>query len=189
MRSYKNIAITLLAAGVLALSGCADSGNSVDLPSDKPATTDEAGDKEDKAAGTRENPYPIGSTVKGKEWDVTINSVTLDATAAVMAENQFNDPPGEGQQYALVNITVTYTGTDSSTPWTTIKYVGADGSTSSGSDSFAVAPEAFDSLTELYQGGTATGNIVLQVPTEAPETGVLSVEPDMMGDKSFVAVQ
>ncbi|MCL2090355.1 MAG: hypothetical protein FWH11_03885 [Micrococcales bacterium] len=196
MRNYRKTVVTaLLAAGAFGLAGCdGEGGNSVDLPSDQAKTdqTDADQPEVDKAqgrAGTRDNPYPVGSTIKGKEWEVTINSVTLGANDAVAAENQFNDPPPEGKQYALVNITATYVGTESSTPWVTIKYVGADGSTASSYDASAVVPDEFNSYTELYQGGSATGNIALLVPIEAPETGALSVEPDMIGDKSFVAIQ
>ncbi len=64
------------------------------------------------AVGTRENPAAIGSTVKGNEWTVVINSVTLNATDAVLAANQFNDAPDAGTEYILVNYTATYTGSD-----------------------------------------------------------------------------
>lgn len=52
------------------------------------------------AQGTsRENPLPVGSSVESKEWSYTINSVDLNATDAVLAENPFNDAPSDGQQY------------------------------------------------------------------------------------------
>src|SRR5690606_35309012 len=35
----------------------------------------------DEESGTRENPYPIGSTITQGDWAVTVNSVNLDATA------------------------------------------------------------------------------------------------------------
>jgi hypothetical protein len=166
---------------------------SIEAPADEPPTdTETEGStvpaESSTADGSRDHPFPIGTTITGREWDVTVNSVTLAATDQVMAANQFNDPPPEGQQYALVNITATYHGEDSSYAWVSVKYVAIDGTTSDSGDSFAVAPDDFDSLQEVYTGASITGNIDLLVPVEAPEQGVLSVTPDVLGDKVFVSV-
>src|SRR5699024_4362558 len=61
--------------------------------------------------GSRDNPLPIGSTVSDSEWDVTINSVDLNATDAIMAENPLNDAPADGNTYIMVEVSATYTGT------------------------------------------------------------------------------
>lgn len=144
------------------------------------------------AQGTsRENPLPVGSSVESKEWSYTINSVDLNATDAVLAENPFNDAPSDGQQYILINVTATYTGNDpeGATPFGSVAYVSADGNTFAAHDSLAVAPDAFDQITTLYEGASTTGNIAIAVPSEGIENGVLAVSPDMFSGKSFVAVQ
>lgn len=64
------------------------------------------------AEGTRENPYPVGSVIDNDEWRVVVNSVTLGATDAVIAGNSFNEPPADGNEYILVNYSVTYLGAD-----------------------------------------------------------------------------
>ena len=142
-------------------------------------------------AGTRENPSPIGSVVESKDWKVVVNSVTLAASDAVVAANQFNDPPAAGSEYILVNYSATYVGDDANgqTPsFVSVDYVTADGKTINAYDHHVVAPEAIDSNT-LYKGGTATGNIAIQVPTATAGQGVLAVRPGMIADKIFVAVK
>lgn len=142
--------------------------------------------------GTRENPHPLGTTISDDDWSVTINSVDLNAQDAVMAENPYNDPAPEGMTYILVNATVTYIGDsdEGEMPWSTIEYVTADGSTISSVDgsNFAVTPDPLDTMSDLYQGGSTTGNVLLTVPAETAAEGVLAVEPGMFSRKTFVAV-
>ncbi|WP_240471781.1 hypothetical protein [Pseudarthrobacter phenanthrenivorans] len=141
--------------------------------------------------GTRENPSPIGSVVESKDWRVVVNSVTLPATDKVVAANQFNDPPAAGSEYILVNYSATYIGKDANgqTPsFVSVDYVTADGKTVNRFDHSVVAPDAIDSNI-LYNGGTATGNIAIQVPTATANQGVLAVRPGMIADKVFVAVK
>ena len=64
-------------------------------PADEATSTDEAPetapvDGDGAADGTRGNPYPLGTTIAGSDWQVTVNSYNPDATAEVMAANQFN---------------------------------------------------------------------------------------------------
>lgn len=140
--------------------------------------------------GTRENPYPLGTTLTGEEWAVTINSITFGATDAVMAENQFNQAPPEGYEYILVNTTAVYSGPDSDFGWSiSVDYVTPTGETMSTTDTMAVGPGEFDGSQELYTGGTVTGNIVLAVPSATAGDGVLAVTVDIFGDPAFVAVR
>lgn len=149
--------------------------------------SDDAGSDE----GTRANPYPLGTAVPQGDWTVTVNSTTLDANDAVLAENPYNEAPAEGSQYMLANITATYNGNDpeGSTPWVDLEYVTAEGNTLASYDASAVIPERFDSVETLYQGASTTGNYVFEVPSDSAAEGVLAVTPDMFGDKAFVAVQ
>lgn len=164
----------------------------VAAPSGEAGGTDGAADKEPAAgAGTRENPHPIGSVIESDDWRVVVNSVTLAATDAVVAANQFNEPPAEGSEYVLVNYSTTYIGDDpdGQMPFVSIDYVTAAGTTVNGLDNFVVAPEPIDSMSTLYKDGTATGNKAIEVPTATASQGVLAVRPGMLGDKVFVAVK
>lgn len=144
------------------------------------------------AQGTRDNPYPLGSTVANTEWEITINSVTFNADKRVMAEDEFNDAAPDGSEYILINVTEKYIGEDpegSSTGFVFVNYVTPDGVTVDGTDTFAVAPDALDSMTTLYTGGSTEGNIALAVPSKNADAGVLAVQPGMLGDTVFVAVK
>lgn len=141
--------------------------------------------------GTRANPYPLGTEISQGDWTVAINGVTPDATDQILAENQFNEPPAEGSQYLMVNITATYNGTDpeGATPWVRAEYVTADGNTISSSDAMVVEPDSFDSLSTLYEGASTTGNYAFAVPSDTALEGTVAITPDMFGDKAFFAVQ
>lgn len=192
------------AALLLGLTACGDTASPAeeDAPAAAGSSTasapagaeeeTEADEPEQQAggtAGTREDPLPLGTPIEGEDWVVTVNEVTPDATDAVMAANQFNDAPAEGTQYLLADVTVEYTGDESEMIMlgTGFAFVTATGETIDAGDAFAVGPEELDTAQELYNGGTAQGNVVLQVPEGAD--GLLRVTTGMFGgEKTFVAL-
>lgn len=153
-----------------------------------PAATEsqDASASSQTSEGTRENPYPMGSTISSSNWAVTVNSFTADATSQVLAANEFNQAPGEGNTYALVNVTITYTGQSSGYAMETgIAYVTSAGNVVTSTDSLAVAPDAIG-MEELYAGASVTGNVVLEIP--AGDAGLLRIQPGMLADDAFVAI-
>lgn len=161
------------------------------------AATEEEDDDDDAAVaededelGTRAAPYPLGSEISTSDWTVTVNSVDLDATAAIEAENPFNEAPDEGHTYILASITAEYVGDDpeGAAPMLSVDYVSPEGNTFNSYDHPVVAPDSFDSLSTLYEGASTTGDIALHVPVEGLADGALSVSPDLFGDTVFVAV-
>lgn len=165
-------------------------------PADEPPAEEEpaGGDPAEEPAeepggdqGTRANPYPLGTTLANDDWEVTVNSFTPDATAEVMAENQFNDEPEAGHTYALANLTVTYLGEDSGTPFEiTVAYVTAGGNVVHTYDHSALGPDELPD-NELYTGASATGNVVLHVPEG--DAGLLRINAGLLADEVFVAIQ
>ncbi|MFV0429694.1 MAG: DUF4352 domain-containing protein [Arachnia sp.] len=114
--------------------------------------------------GSSADPLPLGETASGGGWSVQVNSFTADATAEVVAANDFNQEPAEGEAYALVNLTLTNTGTDALTPLlVSVDYVAADGTVFTAAAAQAVAPEAVPAAA-LAEGDSATGNVVLRIP-------------------------
>ncbi|HEU5222057.1 MAG TPA: DUF4352 domain-containing protein [Candidatus Lumbricidophila sp.] len=169
------------------------SDTSVTAPSSA-AANDAAATKSAEPAkelgASRDNPAPIGSVARGKDWEVTVNSVTLAATDQVMKANQFNQKPEPGSEYILINVTAKYIGTDKAmAAFARVKYVTPDGVTIDGLKSFATAPDALDSLSELYNGASVTGNIALAVPSATAAQGVLVVTPGMLADDIYIAVK
>lgn len=145
----------------------------------------DAGEAEsDAAQGTRENPYPIGSTISSNDWTVVVNSYSADGNATVAKANQFNDSPPAGSHYELVNYTVTYTGEESGLA----AEVGIDFVTSAGNvvnsfDALVVLGDEMG-MDELYNGATATGSQAFLVPDG--ETVTIRVRPGMFADEVFV---
>lgn len=171
-----------------------DSGNTTVVePSDNAVAENGAAEGDAAAeAGTRGNPYPIGSVIESDDWRVVVNSVTLAATDAVVSANQFNEPPADGSAYMLINYSATYLGDDPDgqiPASVAVEYVTADSTTVNSFDNSVVAPEAIDTISTLYTDGTATGNAAFEVPTTTADQGVLAVTPGLLGDKVFVDVQ
>lgn len=149
-----------------------------------------AADSAASAEGTREHPLPIGSTITNDDWEVTVNSVTLGATDAVLAANTFNSAPEEGYEYALINVTAKNLSDEPSmAAMVQVEYVTADGVTIDGLGDVAVAPDALDSLTELYKDATVTGNIAIAVPSATAAQGTIAVTPGMFAEPVFFAAQ
>lgn len=143
------------------------------------------------AAGTRADPIPLGVTADiGDGWSLTVNSVDLDAWPEISAANSFNDPPPDGSVYVMAHITASYNGTEDKD----MGFFFVSGVTSSnveldGLDSFVVPPDAFDSLGEVFQGGSKSGNIVLTVPAAEVGSLVLYTSAGFSGNDIYFATQ
>ena len=144
------------------------------------------------AGNSRENPLPLGSTITQGDWEVTINSVNLDATDEIMEENPFSDEPKDGMVHILVNMTAKYIGDDpqGESPLIFVSYVSPEGKTYESHEVTLVEPDMFDLSTTLYNGADTSGNIGVSVPIEGKEEGTIVVEGDLYsGEKVFYAVK
>lgn len=145
-------------------------------------------DKKDEEIGTRDNPAQLGSTISGKNWDITIDSFDANATENVLAENPMNEEPDAENTYAVAEATVTYTGDDSADPMMDMQfaYVTEKGTTVNASDSMAVGPSPdLGEVGDLYEEASETANVTLEIP--ADDDGLLRVTPGMMSDEVFVS--
>ena len=146
------------------------------------------------APGSRENPLRPGDPVSLRGWDITIHSTNQDATAAVLAENQFNDPPAPGRQFVMADVSTTYTGTDTGTPWIDLSFriLGSANNVfgSASADSCGVIPNALSDTGELYPGGSSRGNVCVSVPGEQLDGANWIVKASFGGgDEVFVSLQ
>lgn len=148
---------------------------------EEPEPAEAAGD-----TGSRSNPLALGDTVADDSWEVTIHGITRDADDLIAAENQFSDPSPEGYSYALVDVSMTYLGDESDTAifGTGIAYVTGGGETISAYEQLAIAPEEFDLLRELYNGGTERGNIAIALPDDDPD-GTLRVRLGFLSTEDY----
>lgn len=173
----KNKLIATAILVVLIIIGAASpKGTQVVSVSDPSATSDQKEVASD--LGTRENPLPLGSTIKlDDEWEVTLSDSVLDATSFVSKANQFNPDAPEGLQYAKVKATLKYIGKKTGTPmWDlNFKFVSAAGTTHETTDALVVADGEVSSINEMYPNATAEGIVIIAIPVDSPEQGVWSV--------------
>jgi len=189
-----------------ALAGCSSDDSSTEsAPSSESSTEDNAADETaaddttdtEAAVGTRENPAPAGDPIEVLTWDgkpeytVTLGAITLDGNAQVAAAGEFNDVPEAGMQYIIVPVTYTYTGDESGTPWidVSIEFVSAAGTTHGPYEVVAMLPNATTDVSELYPGGTGSGDMALMVPSADITSGTLALSSILATDKIFVAVE
>lgn len=126
--------------------------------------------------GTRDLPFPAGTPIGNDVATVTLGAATWDATAEIAAANEFNDPAPEGSTYVLLPVTVTNdASTEAITPWAdlTVSFVADDGR--SFDQEYVVAPNDLMNVSDLYEGGTGTGNLVFAIPTEVQGGGTWAV--------------
>jgi len=157
------------------------------------AVTAEPGDQGTKTggsspgneAGSRGNPFPIGTPVKSSEWDITLGA-PHEAGAQIAAENQFNAAPKAGMEFWIVPVTATYTGdkTGNLLFGVTVKFVGSDNVTYD--DSCGVIPSPLSDVGDLYKGGTGKGNVCVAVPAGAD--GLWSLTTGF-GDPAFFSAR
>jgi hypothetical protein len=142
--------------------------------------------------GTRENPHPFGAAVVLADgWRMRVESITPDATAAVLAENMFNDPPQAGHQFFIARVSATYTGAGSESfdGSYRLRAVGSAAvSYSTFQDSCGVIPDEVPSA-DVFTGGTVTGNICWQVRS-SDATSLLMYDDAIGSDtKTFLALR
>ena len=144
-------------------------------------------------SSTRANPVPVGTPVLLGDWEMTVIGVS-GGTAEVMAENPSNDPPTEGREFVLIEATLTYRGaTSSSVTFNTNFTVVGDSDVAYGGnfdDYCGVIPDELDEFSEVFTGGTVTGNLCYSVRSSDVAFLVLISEEFLFGDdRHFMAIR
>ena len=156
------------------------------LSLDPAATPVEASTSEGVGGSSRlADAVPIGQAAEVGPWTLTVTGVTEDATKQVMAENQFNDPPGEGEQFYMAAVEATYNGDDSSTFWVdvSLKAVGDSSVAYEGFDgSCGVYPDPIDDSGETFPGGSISGNVCWKVNSDDVGSLVMIAEESFTFD-------
>jgi len=175
--------------GLAALTACSpdtDSGSNGDTD-----TAEEAAEEEDAAGdGTSpEAPLAAGSSLEVGDWTVT-PTITLDATEEILAQDEFNTEPVEGNQQSLITLEGTYNGTDTGSLWLDVTFgVWADGTFYDTIDCSNLVDGEITLEPDVSAGGATTGSACAEVPTGA-DTYLLYFE-DLMsldGTQYFVEI-
>lgn len=184
LAALTSIVTTILMIAGLSLGSAQLSSATLDSNSSEASEAPAKSEEATAETGTRENPAALGTTLTAEDWTVVVNSVNPEGNQIVADGNMFNSEPDPGYHYAIVNYTVTYTGSESSYA----NFVIVDLVTSTGevvSSAFATLDDSFG-LNELYEGGTLTGSEAYMV--EDGSTFTVRVTPGLFGDDTFFAV-
>jgi hypothetical protein len=143
-----------------------------------------------RPGSTRENPIPLGQTAAiSGGWQMRVLSSIPDATAQVLAENQFNDPPAAGRQFFIARVEATYTGPGSSTfsAGFRLSAVGPSGFVhrTFDEDGCGVIPDDFP-FNAVFTGGVLTGNVCWSV-SATDAAGLVILDDDFGSEDTFFA--
>ncbi len=140
--------------------------------------------------GSRENPVPFGQTVQiHPDWEMTVVSVTPDATDLILAENSFNEPPVDGQQFFLATVRLTYIGDTSDEFYVSdLNAVGQSAVSYNQYDDYCgTIPDELPSR-ELFTGGTIEGNVCWSIESEDVNSLVLYDNYGEKEDRVFLSM-
>jgi hypothetical protein len=194
MRTKSIVLISASLVLAIGLVGCSSAGvaTSADVKNTTGGSAAPAAPSD--KVGTRANPAPAGTAISLKDisgnpqYTITIGAVTMDAGAAVTAANQFNAAAKPGFQYMLIPVNYTYVGKTTGTPGidVSVEFVSAAGTTHKLTDSMVVGPAVANTMSEIYPGASASGNVIIMVPTADAAKGLLTVSGLFAGSKFFV---
>lgn len=112
--------------------------------------------------GTRDNPIPANLVPLGAGGDFDMLITGYETGVDVVAFNQFNIPPGAGEQYVRVRVKLTYTGEGTASPiFFGLNMVGQSGRTYQPATSIAGGsggdPAELTDQPETFNGGSVEG--------------------------------
>ena len=192
------VVLVAVVAGVFAFLGSTDTVDDA-VATTIPATTDEDFVTTTSAPGatttsirtgrgSASEPYEIGESFEiryqlfdedEKVWAMSVVGPAVDQTDAVLAENQFNEPPPEGQRFMVAPMRITYvSGPELSDLFDfSFKAIGSERVVRTTFDpSCGVLPNGLDVLGELGPGGTLEGTVCWVVPEDEIGTHVMAIE-------------
>lgn len=129
---------------------------------------------------SRENPVPLGTPAVVGDFIVTVVSTTPDAAAAIADETSSNDPPAPGEQFYLMTVSVTYTGTESVAAWLALRFraVGDTGIEYTFVDnSCGIVPDDGSSVPEMFPSATVEYNVCWAIDSADAASLLMYVQP------------
>ena len=115
----------------------------------------------------RVSPTAVGTGADvGEGWTITVSGPATDITDAVMAENQFNEPPPDGYRFVGVNVVYAYGGAGAGSPFEITTHA-VDNTNLSLSSDCGVAPGQIDISNDVFSGGSVTGTACFVVRSDS----------------------
>ena len=148
-------------------------------------------DTEEKEVGTaRSNPAPVGSEVIADDMAFIVTGAIRPATNFIMDGNMFNSEPEPGQEYIMVELSVTcMKSIDESctiSPFWNISLIGSAG-IKYDAESFVAGVDGLLESTEFYGEATVSGYLPFIV-NEGETNLILVYEPMIYGDTFYLEI-
>ena len=163
---------------------------SLDSTAEESTSTPSPAPTPEPTLGSRQVPIPfgIGAEVKNDEptdhWSVTVIDVAPNATDAILAHYEYNDPPSEGNQFYTVTVRVKYLGPDSATfdGGFRLKALGDSAVVyTTFENSCGVIPNELPDP-ELFTDGEIEGTECWQIASADADSLAMLVEPGFLSD-------
>jgi hypothetical protein len=123
-----------------------------------------------------DNPIPFGQEGTVGVWTVQVVGFSANADAAIASENSYNDKPGPDQQYAMVTVRVTYTGSGSGNVYGNLHLSAIPSDGNSVTDASGIFPNGLNVSPSLPNGVSTVGNVAFLVSKSEAGNLVLYAE-------------
>jgi hypothetical protein len=197
----KLLVLAIGAVTAVAIAACdpgsdpdGDGAEIVDQPTTGSPTP--GGGEGETGDGTRENPLAPGVAFEVGDWTVELGPTNTDAADEIADALEFTEDPPAGRQYVMVELGVTYTGTESGDPFIELgwSFYGNGGNTYSlaEDDQCGLLPDDLVEVGEMFPDASASGNVCVAVPADEIEGGAWILEDFLAvddADRTFVALQ
>lgn len=124
---------------------------------------------------------------------MTVVSVSPNATDAILADNRFNDPPGEGRQYYMVGVRAKYLGSESDRFDGSFRLRAVGPSSivyTTFSNSCGVIPQVMpDPDPEVFAGGEITTNVCWEIASTDADTLQMFSDPFLSEQRAWFALK
>ena len=161
----------------------------VPAASSTPVTGSTGPDPDGDLTEGRNAPIAVGTpTDVGEGWTMTVNGLNPDADGT-LAANEFNDPAPAGSVFVLVDLTLEYEGEETGSATAIDLHMVGDSNLAVRSGSCSVSWDGeLDRFSEVFDGGTLTGELCFRVPESDLDSIVLLATAEFGGDPEVFAV-
>ncbi len=130
---------------------------------------------------TRDSPLGVGRIGTVGDYEISVLSVTPDATDEILAINPYNELDKEGNQFFLARVSLTYRGKATGKPSSDINFQSVGKLSTSYTmynDQCGVYDEPLYGVDELFEDGSIEANVCWQIDGKDDDSLVMYVEPN-----------
>ncbi|MGI8405849.1 MAG: cupredoxin domain-containing protein, partial [Thermomicrobiales bacterium] len=118
---------------------------------------------------TRDSPLGVGRIGKVGDYEISVLSVTPNANEVGPTKNSIAPPAGEGNQYFMARVALTYRGVGSGVPKNDLRFQAVGELGKGYRDSFECAAgmeDSVDGIVDVFEDGSAEGDLCWEISTK-----------------------